>query len=290
MNLAEFYLHNNQFDEIDISLLTSVEHLDMSNNNLKGSISFYRVAELKELKVRGNVIKSLTINSNLLKLDASDNTERFFNISFMDNVAITHLTVSNLELLNYNELLAQISELRNLKVLDLSDNNLEYIDLKYHKLPNTLQALNLFDTDLHSIFYWKNIKDYLPNLRSINMQGNFLKCDELNDMIQIFNDLNINVTGSDKNSDFVLMNCAHDTHRKRQPAQKFVYTKTSKNVILWILVTICVLGYLIGTAFYFNKKYKIAAHIHNGQGLNRIHIINNNTIHRDHGLLENEEN
>lgn len=212
--------------------------------------------KLKNLIINGNQLKSLTINDHLKQLDASDNTERSFSLSLRNNVALTSLKLSNLDIAHYDEILTAIQQLSNLENLDLSYNNLELFDFKQPRLPLALKSLNLMRSDLHSLNHWGDVKKLLPNLKEINVMDNFLSCNELNSIIKSFTSSNLNVTGlSEEKSvdDFVAKNCAVEGHKNRK--RKVIEVcdrKGNGNLILLIFLIISLLGYVTGAIIYFN--------------------------------------
>jgi Leucine-rich repeat (LRR) protein len=261
----EFYLQHNQLLSFTPELIKSVLIFDISYNNIEGEVDFSS-SRLTDLSIRGNSLQFLTINDDLQRLDASDNTERSFALSFGNNRALTSLALANLDIVHFEHILASLPQLDKLVNLDLSENNLESFDLAAHNLPQSLQTLNLKRTDLHSLVNWKSLQ--LPDLKEINIVDNFFGCSELPLVLAKFRELNVNVSGlaaAGSEQEFVKQNCAADSHRKRKQAAAdgVSQSATGSNTLLWTFLIICVLGYVIGAALYFNDKYNFVGMIKN---------------------------
>ncbi|KAG5681914.1 hypothetical protein PVAND_011318 [Polypedilum vanderplanki] len=257
MSFEEFYLQNNQLISFNPDFIKSTFIFDVSNNAITGEIDFSN-SKLIELNIRGNALQYLTINDDLEMLDASDNTERSFDISFGNNKKLISLALANLDIVHYENIFAGLHQFEKLLNLDLSENNLEFFDLKAHNLPQSLQTFNLRRTDLHSLLNWKSLYSILPNLKEINIVDNYFSCSELPSILESLQEFNVNISGlsaaNDKNK-FVQQNCAADSHRKRNHSKGACVQKSSNNTILWILLIICLSGYFIGAVIYANKVY-----------------------------------
>ena len=107
-------------------------------------------------------------------------------------VIIDCLKLSNLKLLDYPDILGNISKLNHLMHLDLSMSNLTTFDFDKNMLPKSLQFLNLEKTQLTVLKNFNNIPTVVPNLKEMILNGNFLKDKEL---LEIYKQTSVNVIG-----------------------------------------------------------------------------------------------
>jgi Leucine-rich repeat (LRR) protein len=200
-NLEVFQLHNNQIREIPKSIikLISVWHiclmdnkllkipmelfelpklksLDLSYNliaELPEEAAYQRSASLEEIRINGNLLKSLPEKfgqlKNLRTIDASNNLIESFTCSlanctklFSVNLADNKLRVFPEALLSaegicfsidlsgnqISELPPAINKLNRLRVLDLSRNNLTQIPIDFEEM-NSLEELELRGNPIH---------------------------------------------------------------------------------------------------------------------------------------------
>ncbi len=130
------------------------DELKCTNNNNKESI---------------NLILNQLINSEIKSLDLSFNKLDNINIEIK---SIIKLNLSNNRLLIIKE--NQFSKLNKLEILDLSYNELFYIELNaFYGLNNVLQVLHLQNNHLTELY--QNNLDNLQQLKYINFDSNKIK-------------------------------------------------------------------------------------------------------------------
>jgi hypothetical protein len=260
ISLKELHLQNNKLKTFDPSVIPSTSYLDLSHNEIDEDLDFSE-NKLSDLKVSNNLLQSLKINKNLLTLDASSNEDSSFQIDFNDNKALNKLILSNLDIPNYSKILKDIQALKNLTHLDLSSNSLEILDFNKAKFPKSLEFLDISRCEIHQLDGYENIKNLLPNLKSIDIRGNYLHCDDMRDIVNKL-DLNILVGFNEtETSEFINKNCASDHHKHKEKELLAQIDESGQNKVLWAFLIIMMLGYIFGALFFVNKKFNVVTQI-----------------------------
>lgn len=256
MNLIELHLQNNNLKKFNPSIFPLATYLDLSFNDLEDVLDVSGSSFLSQLNIKSNLLSHLKINKKLQFLDASDNEEKSFKINFNENKILSQLNLSNLDIPNYGKILKDISSLSNLTFLDFSKNSLEIFNFEEAKLPPSIEFLNLRQCSIYLLENWKNLIIFLPKLKSIDIRGNYLHCDDLLSIVKKYLKYDI-IAGFDENieeNEFIAKNCASDHHKHKE----LEHSETkSENKILWLFLIICLLGYVIGALFYANKRFNI---------------------------------
>lgn len=200
-NLELFQIYSNQIREVpkNIIKLSSVWHiclmdnkllkipkelfemrklksLDLSYNlisELPGDAEFQKNTALEEIKINGNLLKSLPENFGLMKnittIDASDNLIESFTTNLNGCTKLFSVKLANNRLKSFpegllgataicysidlscnqiSELPAAINKLNRLKILDLSKNKLTHIPINFEEM-TSLEALDLSGNPIH---------------------------------------------------------------------------------------------------------------------------------------------
>lgn len=90
-----------------------------------------------------------------------------------------------------NHPLRNVREQRTLDTLDISENKLETIDLHMFTGLKELNLLDISGNKLSRIANIENIKNVLPELKEVVIEGNPWKCTELSTILRALRQLNI---------------------------------------------------------------------------------------------------
>lgn len=175
MSWKELHLHSNELKVIDPLLVKSVSVLAVGFN-------FIVEARLKDTKISQllieyNKLALLTISETVEILDASDNNQNLFHISFEENKNLKYLDFSTSMLRSKEEMVEKLKSFKDLEYLDLSDINdiLYYDTFRGLKKLETLRLSNSMDQRIPDKFF-----DDLENLKSLDLSGNNFKELDLN--------------------------------------------------------------------------------------------------------------
>lgn len=205
---------NNRLKFFEVTAATVIAE----NNELD---SFFIGENCEVMTLDNNRITSLKWDKSLeklLELDLSDNgmllTEIKDLFSAMPNLRILDLSNNKIDSLNLEEALDSVRKLKHLslknigikkisentfeKLLDLetliiSHNPIFHIDLTFFKNLKNLEILQVDSTYINTIGDFKEIKEILPNLLRISIDGNVIPCRELKEMFEFFEPLGIEI-------------------------------------------------------------------------------------------------
>jgi Leucine-rich repeat (LRR) protein len=161
VNLQYLILTNTSVDNLDLSKNKKLRTLYCFKNKLKG-IDIRSNNEISSLQINENEISNLDLSysNSLVDLNVSDNP--LASLSINDN--LKGLDISNTKL-NFSVIKYPTA----LETLDLSDNNIEKLDL--NTFPETLSRLYLNNSNISEI----NLSKLPKNLRSLGLSRNKLK-------------------------------------------------------------------------------------------------------------------
>ena len=217
-------------------------------------ISLNACFKLIELYVKSNLLPSLKLNRELQILDASDNEEKTFKINFDSKPDLKKLSLSNLDIPSYKSILKSTQNLHNLTFLDLSKNSLGNFDLADLYLPS-VETLSLRQCSIYSFKNWDELQSIFSRLKSIDIRGNYIKCEEMQSIVDKFRASGFIAGLKDQDEkDFVKKNCASDHHKHKE--QEFEDKKVEVKV-LWAFLIFFLLGYVGGACYFVNKRYGI---------------------------------
>lgn len=207
--LEHFYLNNNQINSINFTKisLNHIKTINLSKNRLISIVFDFK--SLRQINIEKNILSSIEIKNadNLISLNCNENM--LTNLKFLTDLKeLTQLDLSNNLITNFipvNKLkkLKQIilknsgftiydfqlfSKLENLMSIDLSDNNLNSLNLKYITSEDVVK-FKIENNNFTEIIY-KEINEKFINLRSIafyrnNLQFNF-NCTYLQEIVDNF--------------------------------------------------------------------------------------------------------
>ena len=94
-NLRNFSIRDNEFTELDLSILEDLESIECSKNNLTGSIDFSVCPKLKTIKAKGNQLTNINISglSSLVKLEVDGN--ELLEVKAKDNSSLAIVDLTN---------------------------------------------------------------------------------------------------------------------------------------------------------------------------------------------------
>ena len=196
LNYFDFY---NKKLKLDLSKLTSLEHLDCHTNTLL-SLDLSKLVNLKRLICSENLLMNLNLNNliNLEYLDCSFNQLSFLNMSHLINLKYLICQCNQLTSID-------LSKLVNLKYIDCSDNIMTSLnfcnngEIKFIKCcENKLSALDL--KYLHKLKFLDCNKNQLSTLELFNVNLRYMDCkdNKLNDL-NLLNVLNLKYINYDLN-------------------------------------------------------------------------------------------
>ncbi|KAI4486028.1 hypothetical protein M0804_006517 [Polistes exclamans] len=185
-----------QMNSLMLDQYQNVQELILSKNNLTliSSATFIKLKHMKKLDLSDNFLSEMYIDAlvesnNLDELNYSNNKLKFFDNIIFDKIStITKLNLSH----NYIEILKSTimsTPITNLIVLDVSHNNITFIDDAFLKPFVHLQYLNLSFNKITSIS--ENTFLQLPDLRILIMSNNFLSLINFNELPTNLTELNI---------------------------------------------------------------------------------------------------
>lgn len=197
-NLASISISSKQVSIQNTSTLTyivneNVEILDASNNQIS-NIEFESNTHLTKLNLSNNnltSVRNITHINNLQQLDLSYNSIKDFAISSfseMNKLNVLNLKKSGLTSLDFGT----FSQQTNLISLDISDNNLKKINFDMLLFMSSLSVLYIDGNQLTNIDVL-DIKDILPNLKTISISRNLFKCHDLISIMKTLNSHHINM-------------------------------------------------------------------------------------------------
>lgn len=257
MNLKELYLQNNNLKQFYPRIIPSATYLDISFNEIEDDLDF-STSKLIELYVKSNLLPSLKINRELQILDASDNEEKTFKINFNSKTDLKKLSLSNLDIPSFKNILKSTQNLHNLTFLDLSKNSLGNFDLADLYLPS-VETLSLRQCSIFTFKNWDELLNIFSRLKSIDIRGNYIKCEEMQSIVDKFRESGIIAGLKDQDEkDFVKKNCASDHHKHKE--QEFEDKKVEVKV-LWAFLILFLLGYVAGACYFVNKRYGIISRL-----------------------------
>lgn len=219
--LKTLQLNRNQFDSLPANIfdgLHSIERLDLSTNgiayieegvfdeliNLKFlELGFNRLTTLPELIFNGlsNLSTLLLVSNGLQNINFLNSTNlKILDLSYnpltildpdvfsdMENLKTLELRGCDLTELKDDQFVKQI----NLELLDLSENNLSSTGLMVFDPLDNLQILKLEANEMTEVANFTELKDLMPSINFINLSGNDIDCDTVIQMVDYFNQNNI---------------------------------------------------------------------------------------------------
>lgn len=260
MNLKELHLQNNNLKSFNPSIIPFANYLDISLNDLQQDLDVSST-QLIELNIKSNLLTSLKLNRKILVLDASDNEDKSFQLNFNFNQVLQSLNLSNLDIPSYKKIIGDMKNLKNLTTLDLSKNAFGIFDFDDLFLPN-LENLSLSHCSIYTLKNWQSLKSAFGSIKSIDIRGNYLHCDDMQSIIDKFR-LSKIIEGlsdgdSDNEKDFLSKNCASDHHKHKEQEYD---DKKSEVKVLWTFVILFMLGYVVGALYFINKRYDLISKI-----------------------------
>jgi Leucine-rich repeat (LRR) protein len=215
ITIIDLKLNSNQLSSISMDNC-SVDLLSVGYNNLKW---LHLHSDLKGIKAENNSIKSFIVNqpSDMIYVRLSENEDishifptlktlkemRFLNLSHsyigvlqdesfdeMENLTYLHLRACGIQIIPFGV----FSNNKNLKELDISANLLETVDLHMFSGLEKLNFLDISENKLRQIDGIEKVKDVLPELKEIHIDGNPWKCEHLSSLIRALNHLKIKIT------------------------------------------------------------------------------------------------
>lgn len=251
MNLKELYLQNNNLKIFYPSIIPTATYLDLSFNDLQDDLDV-SATKLEELYVKSNLLPSIKLNAELEILDASDNENQNFIFKLNFKSGLKKLSLSNLDVSSMKNIFAEIKNCYNLMLLDISKNNLGTFNFGDFYLPS-LETLNLRHCSMYSIINWDKVTTAFKRIKSIDIRGNYLHCDFMEDFVSKYSkSVTIEGLKDVSEKDFVSKNCASDYHKHKEAEHDS--TKVEAN-ILWFLVIFFLLGYIVGGLYFANKRF-----------------------------------
>lgn len=262
ISLKELHLQNNKLIIFNPWIIPSASYLDLNQNKIFEYLDF-SINNLNELYINNNQLEGIKINQNLLILDISSNTySTNFDINFNDNKVLQKLILSNLGNQNYVKYLKYLPQLHNLTYLDISQNKLEKFDFNSANLPKTLQTLIMLLCEIHSLTGYENFEKVLPNLKSIDIRGNNLHCDDMKDFVTKVNkSLLVRFNELESADDYIKTHCnsEHFIHKEKDLLRQI--EEKGSNKVLWAFVIIMLLGYVIQALYFINERFNVAEKI-----------------------------
>lgn len=245
-------LKSNMIHKFDAPKLLShsVETLFLDNNLLEHiDIPFH----IKNLHISNNKFKKIEIlqNNSLEILDVSSNPLENVDSLPVENLnKITELHLSNLEIKSFQ--LDKLQELENLKVLNLSQNELNNLSIT-----NTTElSISLLDVDNNN---FENISELrltnFPKLEELRISYNFWKCDDLSNIWDALLKLNITVLIEkpyEGKSNYNKIICLKDSNEKN--GQGVDGSENNVGLIIVIVMIIVLVICLIGALAYFKNR------------------------------------
>lgn len=264
----ELHLQNNQLLSIEPELVRIPSYLDLSFNKIT-SIDL-KDAKTLDFKIVANRLKELTIGRRLQKLDASENRFYLFKINCeLSRNNLTHLFLSFIKnKIDGEKLLIDFTKFDRLEVLDLSQNNIVFFDIKdiTNSRQYTLHTLNLRDAHLRRLDNFDRIDDILPNLKVIDIFDNMFKCNEIDTMITKFLALNLTLPGYGNTTDYRSRSCFSVDPNTPGPTSET--PSTTSMTFLWITLALFAVGSLFTALFIINKRLMIFEKIYDNVKLN----------------------
>lgn len=217
--LTFLFLNNNFLKDFQQADLT-VEDLQIGNNQLTGLMI---TNDIKRISAENNLISSIYVISHLNKIESlwihSNNITDIKNLaqfskmpnlvflhasnnpikdlsSIKDNVALEKLYLSYTQ---HTTIDLSIFSNLNLKVLDISRNNMSKINFNLIKINENLEELDINDNGLTELDY-KKMTEKFPSIKKIHISRNFFNCSFLESVfnytdqksIQVVNDTQFN--------------------------------------------------------------------------------------------------
>lgn len=213
--IGELHLEDNRLQVMSFDNC-SVEYLVVAHNHLKW---LHIHSDLKGLVAPANEIKSLVVtgdDSEIYHFDLSENKEishsfptlktmsemQFLNLShsfvgvlemdaFMEMKDLKYLFLKNcgIEIIPF-EIFANN---KHLWTLDLSDNSLETVDLHMFTGLDRLRILDLSGNKLSRLEGFERIREIMPELSEIGIEGNRFECHDLSVIMRTFKQIGVNV-------------------------------------------------------------------------------------------------
>ncbi|KAJ3629232.1 hypothetical protein MTP99_013637 [Tenebrio molitor] len=176
-NLRVLSLQDNQIQNLPLNIFqnfSSLEHLDLSNNNLVLTTNSFRgLSALKTLSIRNNSLEMIPKGA-------------FNNLSSLE---ILDMSINKLTTLEGSRLFVNLQDLQ---TLNMSHNLLTNFSYDLIMLLYNLEVLDISGNRLQNFQF--NLVSLLPSLRIINIKSNLLSCSVLSKIIVFFNSKNISFT------------------------------------------------------------------------------------------------
>lgn len=145
---TSMYASNNQIETITVSSGANVNKLVLLHNRIRDISNITKLANLTSLTLGSNILEPNTVFSPLTALEELMLQSTYINL--------TYETFANLT---------------NLKILDLSYNNLTEVDFKIFSKPNRFQILSFVGNRIKS-FNILEAREFLPRLRVLEICKN----------------------------------------------------------------------------------------------------------------------
>ncbi|KAG5670408.1 hypothetical protein PVAND_000676 [Polypedilum vanderplanki] len=193
---------HNQLDSFTIS--NDLEVLTLDNNRLfslkwKENLPNLIEIDLSDNKMFvGELQELFPVMQNLKILDLSDNKIDSLNLTtaLINLLNLRHLSIKNIGLNKISE--NSFKNLTNLESLIMSHNPLMKLNLNYFETLKNLEVLKIDHTSLYTIEEYKKVKEFMPNLIRISIDGNSINCGLLEAIYNFFESNGIEVIDPEK--------------------------------------------------------------------------------------------
>lgn len=179
--------NNNVIRQVDINPEIQLEALEMANNFITDISNITKVSKLQVLDVSGNRLRSS------IKDDV-----------FAELPELTYLSLRNTDLTSITETLF----MRNTRLvyLDLGGNRMGNFDIRLLRYLSNLEILKLDSIEMAELVGFEDIKEYLPELSSIQIDNNMFSCSYLAKLISTLKGLSVDVSVSLNNLEYMFPN------------------------------------------------------------------------------------
>jgi Leucine-rich repeat (LRR) protein len=217
VKIVELELASNRMQSVMLDNC-SVEYMVVKNNSLK---SLHLHSEMQGVAAGGNKIRSIVVGespkiSHLDMGEIEDLSLVLPSLRTMTEMMNLNISYSRIEKLN-GDTFGEMEKLqrlymrgcglqiipfelfvnnKELRLLDISLNQLETIDLHMFTGLNELTQLNIAGNKLSRIANIENIKNVLPKLKEVTLDGNPWKCIELSTIARTLKHSNVNISES----------------------------------------------------------------------------------------------